>query len=201
MSSFIRLLLAVAISAAATTTAIATVTVTGDKSAWADVGKAYQALNRLSGYRMKATMPVGEMVMEFVPAKKAMRMTMQTPQGAMETVAIAGQVRYRMNFPGAPSGWRCQGAPAPVPPRDPTEGNGSVNVTRGRDATIDGAAMHTYTYTMSGDAGAGTGKTTLYVNAQSGLPRRTVMAAPQGSQTFDYYDYGTDIQIELPACS
>lgn len=175
----------------------------GDKTAWADVGKAYQALNRLSGYRMKATMPTGDVVMEFVPAKKAMHSTMRMAQGGVETIAVAGQVRYRMNVPGMPSGWRCQGAAAPSAPADPTEVNGTVDVTRGPDLTIDGASMHSYSYTMSA-SGAGQrtgGKTMLYVNAQSGLPRRMTIAAPQGNQTFDYYDYGANIQIVLPACS
>ena len=81
--------------------------------------------------------------------------------------------------------------------------NGTVDVARGADTTIDGAPMHSYVYTMSG-SGAGeraAGKTTLYVNAKSGLPRRMLIGSPQGGQTFDYYDYGANIQIDVPPCS
>jgi hypothetical protein len=204
LKTFFRMLFAIAATGLASTTfALATVTVTGDKAAWSDVAKAYEALNRLSGYRMKAAMPSGEMVMEFLPAKKAMHSTMRVGEGKMETVAVAGQVRYRMALPGMPSGWRCQGSPAPAGPSDPTQMNGTVDVARGADTTIDGIAMHSYVYTMSG-SGAGeraAGKTTLYVNAKSGLPRRMAVSSPQGGQTFDYYDYGANIQIDVPSCS
>ena len=182
--------------------ALASVTVSGDKSAWAEVGKAYQALNALSGYRMKATMPGGgEMVMDSAPSQKAMHTTMRMAEGAaVETIVVGSEVRYRMNLPGMPSGWRCQ-AQGPVQrPVDPTQATGTVNIARGPDTTIDGTAVHTYIYSASTGSGAGSpsAKTTLYVGVQSGLPRRMVVG---NAQTFDYYDYGTKIQISLPACS
>jgi hypothetical protein len=177
--------------------ASADLTVTGDGAAWNEVIAAYGKLNALPGYRIKTAVPGGgTMVLEMVPATPAMHTVIQTPNGNAEMIAVSGQTRMRTTMPGAPAGWQCAGAP-PMPPLDPKSFQGTVNVARAPDTSIDGQAMHVYVYSAGMSPGAaGPGKTTLYVGAANGLPRRAVI----GDQTMDFYDYGAPIQITLPPC-
>jgi hypothetical protein len=182
----------------------AEVTVKGDRAAWAEIGAAYKKLNSLSGYRMKISGGPGaqEVIVEVAPPGATHTMV-HMGSGTMEIVSVNGQTRFRMNIPGAPSGWQCRSAVPPIQtPRDPTSAQGAVEVSRGPDAAIEGTPVHTYIYTSTvgaqgQDAAA---KTTLYVGTQTGLPRRAVTGTAAGESTVDYYDYGAKIEITLPPC-
>jgi outer membrane lipoprotein-sorting protein len=142
------------------------------------------------------------MVMEAVPPD-SFHTTVQASSGTIETVSVKGQTRYRMNMPGAPTGWQCRGGPPVQAPRDPSKDiQGTVEISRGADTAIEGMPVHTYIYTITPSATGqgGTGKTTLYVGTQTGLPRRSVVSSPGGESTLDFYDYGANIIITLPAC-
>lgn len=182
----------------------AELTVKGDQAAWAEMTAAYKKLQGLSGYRMKlSTGQAGqEMVMEIVPPASS-RTTIPAAGGSMETVTVNGQTRFRMNIPGAPGTWQCQGAPPIQIPRDPTEGaQGTMEVSRGPDTAIEGTPVRTYVThaTFSAQGQNVTSKTTLYVATQTGLPRRAVTSAGGGESTVDFYDYGAKIEITLPLC-
>jgi hypothetical protein len=183
-------------------TGFADLTVKGDQAAWRDVQAAYAKLNTLQGYRMKAVMPGGNMVVEVTLGGTAMHMVMHTANGDMENYVMGGQTRTKMTMPGAPAGWQCHGTSSAVLPQaDPSKMQGTVDVARGQDTTIDGAAMHVYIYTVqSAMMGSVPAKTTLYVDAGTGLPRRVVVATTQGDQAMDYYDYDAPIKFTLPAC-
>ena len=194
---------ALMLSAALTGPASGDATVNGDAAAWREVVAAYGKLNTLSGYRMKTTGPGGgTMVIEVTAGGTAMHAMMQMQDGEVEVVRVGDQMRVRMDMPGAPAGWRCQGVP-PVPRlSDPIGFQGTVDVARGPDVEIDGRPMHVYVYTLESSAGgaAEAVKTTLYVGVENGLPRRVALAMPRGDQAMDYYDYGAPIEIMLPSC-
>lgn len=181
----------------------AEVTVQGDRAAWAEIGAAYKKLNSLSGYRMKVSAGPGaqEVIVEVVPPGATHTMV-HMASGTMETVSVNGQTRFRMNVPGAPSGWQCRRAAPMQAPRDPTSVQGTVEVSRGPDTTIEGTPVHTYVYTSTTRVQGEdvTTKTTLYVGTQTGLPRRAVTGTPAGESRVDYYDYGAKIDITLPPC-
>lgn len=184
--------------------ASAELTVKGDEAAWREVTAAFGKLSTLPGYRMKTGLPGGQtMIIEIAPAGNAMHSTMQSQNGGMEMVRVGDQSRYRLTTPGAPAGWMCQGIPPMPRPNDPTAVQGTVDVARGPDSAIDGQAMRVYVYTIEAAAmgQSGTVKTTLYVGAGNGLPRRAVVATQGGEYPIDYYDYGAPIQITLPPCS
>lgn len=193
-------------AAAPATPVSAEVTVKGDSAAWQEVIAAYRKLNALPGYRMKMAMAGGRaMVLEMAQGGNAMHLTTQGSGGGMEMIRVGDQVRFRMDAPGAPAGWRCQGMPPMPRAGDPTTVQGTVDVARGPDAAIDGQPMRVYLYTVDASvanapAGAGTVKTTLYVSSENGLPRRVVLTTPRGDQALDYYDYGAPIAITLPPC-
>jgi hypothetical protein len=174
--------------------------VNGDAAAWREVLAAFSKLNGLSGYRMKSAMPGGTMVMEFTSGGTSMHMLMQTAHGNMEMVRVGDQVRERSTMGGGPPGWRCQGIPPVSRPADPTSYQGTVDVSRGPDSVIDGQPVHAYVWTLQRGGMPGGLKSTLYVGANNGLPRRIVSAGPQGEQSMDYYDYGAPINNTLPAC-
>ncbi|HEV2440408.1 MAG TPA: hypothetical protein VGX97_10135 [bacterium] len=183
----------------------AELTVKGDDAAWREVTAAFGKLNTLPGYRMKMTLAAGQtMIIEVAQAGNAMHSTMQSQSGGMEMVRVGDQSRYRLSTPGAPAGWMCQGIPPMPRVNDPTAVQGTVEIARAPDSAIDGEAMHVYAYTIEASAmGQSTGnvKTTLYVGAGNGLPRRAVVAAQGGEYPIEYYDYGAPIQIALPPCS
>ncbi len=182
----------------------ADLTVKGDTAAWGDVVAAYKKLASLPGFRMKVSSGgAGPMMVVEVVPPDSLHTTMQTGSGGMEMVSVKGQSRFRMNMPGAPAGWQCQGVPPIQLPRDPTRDvQGTVEVSRGPDTVVEGTPAHTYIYTIavSTMGQSGTGKTTLYVGTQTGLPRRSVTSATGGEVTADYYDYGAKIDITLPPC-
>ncbi len=67
-------------------------------------------------------------------------------------------------------------------------------VVRKPDTVIDGTPVHAY--------GDPSGKATLYVGAQTGLPRRLVDTDRETGKTSsgDFYDYGVPIAITMPPC-
>jgi hypothetical protein len=188
--------------------ALADLTVKGDAAAWQEVLAANAKLNALPGYRMKVVMAAGQtMVIEFAPGSGAMHSTMQSQSGGMEMVVVGSEGRFRINASGAPAGWRCQAVPANMRPGDPASMQsllqGTVDIARAPEASIDGKPMRVYVYTVQGGAAGQsvTLKTTLYVGSENGLPRRAAVIGPGAEQTtMDYYDYGAPIQITLPSC-
>ena len=193
-------MLAIALLAAAARSEPA---VTGDQVAWKEVGDAYRKLQTLSGYRMRvATGQPPDMVFEVVPPA-SVRMIVPAGNGSMETITVHGQSRFRINAPGGPGPWQCQGSPSIEFPRNPTETiRGTVQVSRGADTAIAGTAVRTYVYRYAATAQGRTvnAKTTLYVGTPSGLPRRAVTRGGEGDVTIDFYDYGAKMDIHLPAC-
>jgi hypothetical protein len=177
--------------------------VSGDQAAWKEVGAAYRKLQTLSGYRMRvATGQPPDMVFEVVPPA-SVRMTVPAGNGSMEAITVHGQSRFRINAPGGPGPWQCQGSPSTEFPGNPTETiQGPVDVSRGADTVIVGTAVRTYIYRYAAKAQGQTvyGKTTLYVGTQTGLPRRAVTSGGRGDVTIDFYDYGAKIDIRLPPC-
>ena len=179
-------------------------TVTGDRAAWKEVGDAYAKLEALPGYRMRLVM-TGEppdIVVEVLPPG-SVRMTTPTPLGSMETVSVNGQSRFRFNAPGAPGAWVCQGSPSIEFPTNPARAiQGTVDVSRGRSAIIEGSGVRTYIYRYAATVqGRPVHETvTLYVGTQTGLPRRAVTSDEQRDATIDFYDYGAKLSIQLPPC-
>ncbi len=189
--------------------ASAELTVKGDQTAWAEVAAAYKKLYALSGFRMKLVAPEGQpsMVTEMVPPNSFHTMIEMgagsaSGSGSMEMISVGGQARYRVNMPGAPAQWMCQGGPPVQVPSDPSAVQGTVEAARGPDAAIDGTPVHTYLYTstISAQGQSIVVKTTLYVGTQTGLPRRMINSAGGHDSTIDYYDYGAKIDIALPPC-
>ncbi len=182
----------------------ADLTVKGDTAAWGDVVAAYRKLASLPGFRMKVSSGgAGPMMVVEVVPPDSLHTTMQTGSGAMEMVSVKGQSRFRINMPGGPPGWQCQGVPPIQLPRDPTrEVEGTVEASRGPDAAVEGTPVRTYLYTTTFSAmgQSGTSKTTLYVGTQTGFPRRSVSSIGNNGSTIDYYDYGAKIDIMLPPC-
>ncbi len=193
-------MLAIALLAAAARSEPA---VTGDQAAWKEVGDAYRKLQTLSGYRMRvATGQPPDMVFEVVPPA-SVRMIVPAGNGSMETITVHGQSRFRFSAPGGPGPWQCQGSPSVEFPGNPTETiKGTVDVSRGANTVIAGAAVRTYIYRYAATAQGQTvkGKTTLHVGTQTGLPRRAVTSGGREDATIDFYDYGAKIDIRLPAC-
>jgi len=177
--------------------------VTGDLAAWKEVGDAYRKLQTLSGYRMRvATGQPPDMVFEVVPPA-SVRMTVPAGNGSMETITVHGQSRFRINGPGGPGPWQCQGSPSTEFPGNPTETiQGPVDVSRGSDSRIVGTTVRTYIYRYSAKAQGKTvnAKTTLSVGTQTGLPRRAVTSGEREDVTIDFYDYNKQIDIRLPPC-
>lgn len=192
---------ALALAAAFTAPAAADLTVKGDTAAWQEVTAAFGKLSALPGYRMKMAMGGGTIVVEVTSGGTAMHMMMHTQGGDIESYIVGGQTRVKTSMPGAPPGWQCPNTPPVMPRSDPRAIQGTVDVARGPDTTIDGQPMRVYTYTVEGiGAGSHAAKETLYVGGANGLPRRITIATPGGDQTMDYYDYGAPIQFTLPAC-
>jgi hypothetical protein len=193
--------LAAAVWAGLAGAASADLTVKGDQTAWQEIQAAFAKLKALSGYRMRADIQGGSMVVEVTSGGTAMHLMMHSPGGNIESYSVNGQTRMKNDMPGAVPGWHCYGtqSPAMAGPPDPTKVQGTVDVARGQDATIDGQMMHVYLYTVQ--MGGRSAKQTMYIDAANGLPRRIVVATPQGDESMDYYDYGAPIQFNLPACT
>lgn len=180
--------------------ALADVTVKGDQAAYNEVVAAFKKLYSLPAFRMKIAFGGGgQGVMEMVPPDK-MHMTAQTQNGNMEMIRVGDTSAVRMAAAGAPGGWQCSHAAAsntpavPDPAKMEHEATGTVEIARGPDTNIEGTPVHTYVSTDS------SGKDTIYVGSQTGLPRR-ILSDKSGQQTtVDYYDYGASIAIALPQC-
>jgi len=189
--------------------ASAQLTVKGDQAAWAEIAAAYKKLYALSGFRMKLVAPEGQpsMVTEMVPPNSfhtmmEMAAGSASGSGSMEIISVGGQGRYRVNMPGAPAKWMCQGGPPVQAPSDPSAVQGTVEAARGPDTAIDGTPVHAYIYTstISAQGQSVVVKTTLYVGAQTGLPRRAINSVAGHESMIDYYDYGAKLDIALPPC-
>lgn len=180
-------------------------TVKGDQAAWAEVMAANQKLNTLTGYRMTMTMPNGmQSTVEMIP-QDTMRMITPMPggRGSIQMVKIGNRFATKMEIKGLPGTWQC--SPSPVSsalPQDPASLQGTIEVSRGPDTQIKGTLVHTYVYTTttSIDQRNLTSKTTLSVNAKTGLPFRTVVVVGgKSAMTTNYSDYGATFEIKLPA--
>ena len=139
------------------------------------------------------------------------------PAITVEAVTVNHETRIRGKKDGEPwEPWECRKAAMPA-------GTGGVAVqstveaSRGPDTAIEGTPVRTYTYTTvttitypDQKQSTVTRATTLYVDIQTGLPRRKVeqvrvksatLDGRDGStMTSDYYDYDAKIEITLPAC-
>ena len=128
------------------------------------------------------------------------------PSIAAESVTLNGQTRSRTKRDGEPWGpWECPKARPPVDSR-PASIQRTVEASRGPDTAIEGTPVRTYVYTTTfPDNKQDWMKSTLYVDTQTGLPRREVIVVNVGptyqlSSTQDYYDYDAKIDITLPPC-
>jgi len=201
----------VAVFAVATLTApvsgvLAEVSVTGDTAAYAEIEAAYKNLLALSGFRIKMTGGPGgaEATGEMTPPD-SIHMVMKLPSGEVEVIRVGNEVRLRTNAPDGEGKWQCAtGAPAfsmsSADLEKGLKGTVEIAVARGADTTIARESVHTYTMTATG-SGLPTATTTLYVGAESGLPRRVVVPTITSELTIDYYDYGARLDIPLPLCA
>jgi len=178
--------------------AAAAVTANGDARAWHEVLAAFGKLNRLRGYRIKVEAASGTMVVDVMPRRNAMHSTMQSQGMDAEVIVVGSQSRSRLTAPGVSGAWACQGIPPLPKASDFLGADGTVDVARAPDTTIDGEAVRVYRVAASGSFGEI--KSTVFVGAANGLPRRAVMTSDAGEQTLAYYDYGAPIEITLPPC-
>jgi len=183
-------------------------TITGDRAAWHDITAAFSKLRTMS-YRSKTSAggTIGSSL-EFSPPDSTHTIA-QEPWGTMEEVVVGHETHYRMNTGGVPGTWRCDYPDAFTPEKinqtlaalHPT-----IETSRGPDAVIDGAPVHTYSsrYTLQEHGHSSSTNLTLYISARTGLPRRVVGPESLGSTgpeaVTDFYDYGAPISITLPAC-
>jgi len=213
--------------------AILGMTIKGDMAAWAEIEAALKKLKSLSGYRQKSS-GVGVWgdrsvtTSEVIPPNSTHTITESVsysartpfgtttfPAGVAESVNVNGQVRWRHKDEGKPWGpWECSKARPPADTRSPSIQT-TVEVSREPDTEIEGKPVRTYVYTFVSVTtlpdkrqSTATGKITLYVDTQTGLPRREVevITITLGSdnrelpRTTDYYDYDAKIEITLPPC-
>jgi hypothetical protein len=169
----------------------------GDPAAKAEVLAAFQRLNALPSYRMKATNSDVTAVMEVVRPDK-MHSTAQTPQGIYEVINVGKETRVRSTMPGMPPGWRCTTGSQEATSRIFNVAEFRKDATpiiRKADTVVDGTPVHTY----AEPAGPGM----VYIGAQTGLPRRVIDVDKESNKTttIDFYDYGASISIVLPPCN
>lgn len=201
-------------------------TIKGDTAAWVEIETTYNKLDSLSGYRKKSSGPGNfgdtrvDRIWEMVPPNSyhvisgGPSLFPGTPGVTVEEVKVNGETRHRTQETGKPWGpWQC------LKPRKPADTKGAsiqatVEASRGLDTAIEGTPMRTYLYTIVSTVTfpdktqrSGTVKTTLYVDAQTSLPRREIEVVFAGldnrelpSTTTDWYDYGAQIEITLPLC-
>jgi hypothetical protein len=174
----------------------------GDPAARQEVISAYHKLQARS-YRMRMTAPDQTVLAEHAaPDSWRMITTITGQPGKIESITVGGETRSRVIGAGAPGTWICSAA-GPQPPIALTmnDFDAALEVSRHPDIVIAGSRAHAYelTYTVRGQSA---GATTLYVDARTGLARRSVTPSPAGggSVVTDYYDYGAPISIRLPAC-
>ena len=174
-----------------------------DETARQEVAAAYQKLEAMS-YRMRMTAPGQTVVVEHVPPNSRRTITQITGEvGEVETVAVDNDIRSRVTGPGVPGTWECSAAGPQRPIVLTMKDFGmALDVSRRPDILIAGSPAHTYELVYSLQGGKPAGATILYIDAQTGLPRRSVTPYPLGAGEVivDYYDYGAPISITLPAC-
>jgi hypothetical protein len=181
----------------------AAVAVTGDQAAWREIGAAFHKLETTS-YRMTITAPGQTIITEHVPPDARRTITTITGQvGEIESITVGSESRFRVIRSGASANWVC-GDEGPQPPTMLTiEGVGmAVDVARHPDALIGGARARMYLLTYTFQAKRPGHRTTLYIDRNTGLPRRSVTPYPAGAGTVvsNYYDYGSPMTIALPPC-
>ena len=152
---------------------------------------------------MRMTAPDQTVLAEHVASGSWRTVTTITGQpGKIESISVGGETQSRVIGPGVSGTWLCSAA-GPQPPLALTmnDFDATLEVSRRPDIVIAGSPARAYelTYTVRGQSA---GTTTLYVDARTGLPRRSVTSSPAGGGNVvtDYYDYGAPISIKLPAC-
>lgn len=170
--------------------------VKGDPKALQKILAAFNRVSAAKTYRMKGTIGGTSTVMEAVMPNRY-HTWVESPDGKVfETVRVGSEVRFQQDG----QRWTC--APAfrlNVPDTDLASLSDKIIAAKGPIAMIDGVATQSYTYTL-----AGQGYTIrLYVTIADGLPKRMEGLDSTGAveSTFDYYDYGVPITIDLPACT
>jgi hypothetical protein len=125
-----------------------------------------------------------------------------------EFITIAGDTWIRLS---PQSDWQCpsNGASSiPGPPADLEFGGswavpgvpdrGEVAVAKGSDEVIGPVAIHTYEIAYRGYTGERR-SVSVFIDAQTHLPRRVDMNAAGGSARITYYDFNARISIAPPA--
>jgi hypothetical protein len=182
-------------------------TVKGDTAAWAQIVAAYRKLDALPGYRIKGRISEsgpggGTFVMEVAPPSHAWHSTAPTPHGTAEAFVIGDKFFQRL--PGSP----CTTGqdPSSTLLRDPADprNNFVYTISRKPDSVIDGTPVHAYGEVVENPRDGQTVRVTVYIGAQTGLPRRIVSMSSGGilarTTTLDLYDYGAKITIVPPKC-
>ncbi len=171
-------------------------TVTGDPKALQEILAAFNRMNAAKTYRMKGAIGGAAMVVEAVMPNRY-HAKVEWPDGKVfETVRVGSEVRFQNDG----QRWTCAPAfPLNFPNTDLASLSDKIIAAKGPVATIDGVATQSYTYTFA-DQGY---TVKLYVTTAGGLPKRIEALDSTGAveSTFDYYDYGAPITIELPACT
>ncbi len=174
-----------------------------DETSRQEIAAAYQKLEAMS-YRMRMTAPGQTVLVEHVPPNSRRTITQITGEvGEVETVTVDNNIRSRVTGPGVPGRWECSAAGPQRPIVLTMKDFGmALEVSRRPDILIAGSPAHTYVLVYSVQGGKPAGATILYIDAQTGLPRRSVTPYPLGAGEVivDYYDYGAPISITLPAC-
>ena len=194
------ILLAIIVISVVAAPALADPTVTGDQGAWADLRAAWTKLHELSGYRAKMTSEDGVTgIMEFA-TPGAYHMTMQTKAGPVEMVGVNGKTAVKLNVPGAPAGWQCRDMPQPASVPDLEKAQGTINIARQPDTTVNGTPVHVYATSTTMPSSKAPISATWYVGSATGLPVRLTTGEAGHQSMMDFYDYGAAIAISLPSC-
>jgi hypothetical protein len=197
--------------------AYADVTVRGDVAAWRETHTAFKKLSALSAYRVKITSFLFSRVTDFeiVRPNSTHFVSRRTIDGRTdEVINVNGQIRRRTTGdPGVAAEWRCLTSDPPrlddgFVPFEFVAPNGTVDVSRGPDTVIDGTPVRAFQYLfVQSESESLRMRDTIYVDKANGLPRRMVNASHYGNLTqetvdriTDFYDYGANIVMTLPAC-
>ncbi|MDR7418792.1 MAG: hypothetical protein QN178_07755 [Armatimonadota bacterium] len=169
-------------------------TIQGDPQAIRELNAAREKFAALRTYRARMSMEGREiMTMEIVkPDRSRIRIAIAPNLPANEITVIGNESWTR-------SGNNCRKDAARQPARDdgdPTKAQGNMTVQRGGTETIDGTPAQTYlvTYVYEGQQG----RQKFYVTPANGMIRRMETSNPQGTVTFDYFDYDAPITITPP---
>jgi len=168
---------------------------TGDPKALQEILAAFDRVIAAKTYRMKGTIGGAPMTVEAVLPDRY-HTKVEWPDGKVfESVRVGPELRFQHDG----QRWTCARAPLlSFPDTNLASLSDNVIAAKGPVTTIDSVATQSYTYTF------GQGHTIkLYVTIVEGLPKRMEVLDPTGAvqSTFDYYDYGAPIAIDLPACT